>query len=219
MRCPNCQNEMTSDIDKPEGNGTVTVTHSCLVCRECHSLEFANGNSSKKEVPNRVGHVLSFQWGKETVKRPIIAQYTRNGLTSYVTPQWNEAAQIFIEYREDSYIFTDKHARISEGAMQLSEQHKAMSRAFALQVELKAAKQAIRMIYAQGGEVYTMALNPVTLPRRRFEMDDKTTYEMQYGEAVFVEIDSEALQAAKDRYEALKAAFLEEMALAGIEVK
>lgn len=216
MKCPNCQNEMTSDIDTL---GTVTVTHSCLHCQECHSLEFANGNSSKKEVPSKVGHVLSYRYNGGRAMLPIIGQYSKNGLVSYVLAQWNEASKSFIEKREDSYIFTDGGGHISKDAMQLSEAHKAMSRAFALQVELKAAKQTIRMIYAQGGEVYTMALNPVTLPRRRFEMDDKTTYEMQYGEAEFIEIDSEALQAAKDRYEALKAAFLEEMGNAGIELK
>lgn len=106
---------------------------------------------------SKVGHILSIRFAKQPLHYPIIAQYTRNGLTSYVIPLWKQESQSFTEYREDSYFLEEYRSSISKEAFQMSEQHKACARAFRIQQLLK--KSSKRVTRAKG---YALALSTFT---------------------------------------------------------
>lgn len=95
-------------------------------------------------MSNLVGHILSIRFGRNPIHLPVIAQYSKNGLVSYVTPLWNEASKRFTEYREDSYFLQSGRASFSKQAFPMSEQHKAASRAFRLGMLLKKSARRLQ---------------------------------------------------------------------------
>lgn len=167
-------------------------------------------------MSNLVGHILSIRFGRNPIHLPIIAQYSKNGLENYVTPLWNDASQKFTEYRQDSYFLQSGRAAFSSQAFAMSEQHKACSRAFRLQVLLKKLSRHISMIKARGGVESVLQMEVVTNYRAAFEMADKSTWQLQADSGDFVAVDSSWLATNKARFERINQLFLAEMQEAGI---
>lgn len=92
---------------------------------------------------SKLGHILSIRFAHQPLHYPIIAHYTRNGLTSYVIPLWNAESKRFMEYRQDSYFLAPDRYSISKEAFQMSEQHKACSRAWRIQQLLKKSSKRV----------------------------------------------------------------------------
>lgn len=169
-------------------------------------------------MSNLVGHILSIRFGRNPIHLPVIAQYSKDGMVTYVTPLWNEASKRFTEYREDSYFLQSGRASFSKQAFPLSEQHKAASRAFRLQSILKKLDRHISRIKAMGGVQSILAMEVITGYRQSFDMADKSTWQLRADHQDFVEVDSSWLATNKARFERINQLFLAEMQEARITI-
>lgn len=159
-------------------------------------------------MSSKVGHILSIRFAKQPLHYPIIAEYTRNGLTSYVVPLWKHESQSFTEYREDSYFLEEYRSSFSKEAFQLSEQHKACARAFRVQQLLKEAKTRLNRAKAfTYGSSKIVATHGVS-----GQWGFRAENELLFADASPYIAQCQALVSK------LGALFREEMALAGITI-
>lgn len=167
-----------------------------------------------------VGHFITIKRSNGVIENyPIIAQYRskQSGLMHYVTDTWNQTSQRFIDYCENSYFLSEGVGAISPRKWMFWEKRTdAAKRAFRLQQLLKQSSK--RITRARVNLFGNLRPVPVTNYRHAYEMADRTSAVMQYGELEWMDNDGGYLAQCKNLHSKLSEMFRQEMALAGIEI-